>query len=43
MSDKKRQKKDSERKDKDNKAMREAESNPKEKAKRSQQTKNRSN
>jgi hypothetical protein len=42
MSDKKRQKKDGERKDKDNQAMREAESDPKEKAERSQQRKKQS-
>jgi hypothetical protein len=42
MAEKKRQKKDGERKDKDNQAMREAESDPKEKAQRSQQTKNQS-
>ncbi|HYP25860.1 MAG TPA: hypothetical protein VE262_03995 [Blastocatellia bacterium] len=37
MSDKDRQKKDGERKDKKNKAMREAEANPSEKAERSRQ------
>jgi hypothetical protein len=37
MSDKDRQKKDGERKDKKNKAMREAEANPPEKAERSRQ------
>ena len=37
MSDKDRQKKDGERKDKKNKAMREAEANPSEKADRSRQ------
>jgi hypothetical protein len=42
MSEKKRQKKDGERKDTDNRAMREAERDPKEKAKRSGQTKNQS-
>jgi hypothetical protein len=42
MSEKKRQKKDGERKDKDNQAMREAELDPKEKAERSQQRKNQS-
>jgi hypothetical protein len=42
MSEKTRQKKDGERKDKDNQAMREAERDPEEKAKRSQQRKNQS-
>jgi hypothetical protein len=37
MSDKDRKKKDGERKDKKNQAMREAEANPAEKAERSQQ------
>jgi hypothetical protein len=37
MSDKDRQKKDGKRKDKENKAMREAESNPAERAKRPDQ------
>ena len=37
MSDKDRQKKDGERKDKKNRAMREAEVNPSEKAERSEQ------
>jgi hypothetical protein len=39
MSEKKRQKKDGERKDKQNERMREAEDNPEQKAIRSQQTK----
>jgi hypothetical protein len=43
MSEKKRQKKDGERKDKQNKRLREAEGSPEQKAIRSQQPKDRSN